>query len=53
VWQSLYASLQQNNFTVVTVAMDEPRRRGHGSNWRHRVSRLIDRNHHVADLYIW
>ena len=52
MWQSLYASLQQNNFTVVTVAMDEPEA---ARPWIELAAPtfacLIDRNHHVADLY--
>jgi tetratricopeptide (TPR) repeat protein len=52
VWQSLHASLQQNNFTVVTVAMDEPEA---ARPWievaQPTFPCLIDRNHHVADLY--
>ena len=52
MWQSLHASLQQNNFTVVTVAMDEPEA---ARPWIEAAQPtfpcLIDRNHHVADLY--
>jgi hypothetical protein len=52
VWQSLHASLQQNNFTVVTVAMDEAEA---ARPWiefaKPTFPCLIDRNHHVADLY--
>jgi AhpC/TSA family len=52
VWQSLHASLHQGNFTVVTVAMDEPEA---ARPWIERTEPtfpcLIDRDHHVADLY--
>jgi hypothetical protein len=52
VWQSLQTSLQQNNFTVVSVAMDEAEA---ARPWielaRPTFPCLIDRNHHVADLY--
>jgi hypothetical protein len=52
VWQSLHASLQAHNFTVVTVAMDEPEA---ARPWIEAAQPtfpcLIDRNHHVADLY--
>jgi len=52
VWQSLHASLEANNFTVVTVAMDEPEA---ARPWielaKPTFPCLIDRNHHVADLY--
>jgi AhpC/TSA family len=52
VWQSLHASLQQYNFTVVAVAMDEPEA---ARPWievaQPTFPCLIDRNHHLADLY--
>jgi AhpC/TSA family len=52
VWQSLHASLQERNFTVVTVAMDEPEA---ARAWielaKPAYPCLIDRNHHVAELY--
>ena len=52
VWQSLHASLQERNFTVVTVAMDEPEA---ARPWielaKPTYPCLIDRNHHVAELY--
>jgi hypothetical protein len=52
VWQSLYASLQDRNFTVVAVALDEP---DAARPWIERAKPtypcLIDRSHHVADLY--
>jgi hypothetical protein len=52
VWQSLHASLQERNFTVVTVAMDEP---AAAHPWielaKPTYPCLIDRNHHVAELY--
>ena len=52
MWQKLYDGLKDRNFTVVTVAMDsaeaarpwiEAAKPAHPS--------LIDRDHHVADLY--
>jgi len=52
VWQSLHASLQDRKFTVVTVAMDEPEAaRPWIEQARPTFPCLIDRNHHVADLY--
>ena len=52
MWQSLHASLQERNFTVVTVAMDEPEA---ARPWielaKPTYPCLIDRNHHVAELY--
>jgi len=52
VWQSLHDSLKAHNFTVVAVAMDEPEA---ARPWIERAQPtfpcLIDRNHHVADLY--
>jgi AhpC/TSA family len=52
VWQSLHASLQARNFTVVTVAMDEPEA---ARPWielaKPTYPCLIDRNQHVAELY--
>jgi hypothetical protein len=52
VWQSLHASLQDRKFTVVTVAMDEPETaRPWIEQARPTFPCLIDRNHHVADLY--
>jgi AhpC/TSA family protein len=52
VWQSLHASLQPNTFTVLAVAMDEAEA---ARPWielaKPTFPCLIDRNHHVADLY--
>ena len=52
MWQSLHASLEENNFTVVTVAMDAAEA---ARPWielaKPTFPCLIDRNHHVADLY--
>ena len=52
MWQSLHASLKDRNFTVVTVAMDEPEA---ARPWIEAAKPtypcLIDRNHHVAELY--
>ena len=52
MWQSLHTSLQEHNFTVVTVAMDEPEA---ARPWielaKPTYPCLIDRNHHVAELY--
>ena len=52
MWQSLHASLQDRKFTVVTVAMDEPEA---ARPWielaKPTYPCLIDRNHHVAELY--
>jgi hypothetical protein len=52
VWQSLYADLKDRGFTVLTVAMDEPEA---ARPWIEAAKPtypcLIDRNHHVADLY--
>jgi hypothetical protein len=52
VWQSLYADLKDSGFVVVAVAMDVPEA---ARPWveaaRTDYPCLIDRNHHVADLY--
>ena len=52
MWQSFYAELKDRGFTVVTVAMDEP---DAARPWIEAAKPdypcLIDRNHHVADLY--
>jgi len=52
VWQSLHADLTAHNFTVLTVAMDEPEA---ARPWievaKPTYPCLIDRNHHVAELY--
>ena len=52
MWQSLYAAHKDQGFVVVTVAMDVPEA---ARPWieaaRPAYPCLIDRNHHVADLY--
>ena len=52
VWQSLFADLKDRNFVVVAVAMDVPEA---ARPWIEAAKPtypcLIDRNHHVADLY--
>jgi hypothetical protein len=52
VWQSLHADLKDRGFAVVTVAMDEPEA---ARPWievaKPAYPCLIDRSHHVADLY--
>jgi hypothetical protein len=52
VWQSLFEDLKDRNFVVVAVAMDEPEA---ARPWIEAAKPtypcLIDRNHHVADLY--
>jgi hypothetical protein len=52
VWQSLFEDLKDRNFVVVAVAMDEPEA---ARPWidvaKPTYPCLIDRNHHVADLY--
>ena len=52
VWQHLHAELKDRNFTVVAVAMDEPEA---ARPWIEAAKPtypcLIDRDHHVADLY--
>jgi len=52
VWQSLFADLKDRNFVVVAVAMDGPEA---ARPWIEAAKLsypcLIDRNHHVADLY--
>ena len=52
VWQSLYAELKDSRFVVVAVAMDVPEA---ARPWVEAAKPdypcLIDRNHHVADLY--
>jgi len=52
VWQSLYAEFKDRGFTVVAVAMDVPEA---ARPWIEAANPgypcLIDRNHHVADLY--
>jgi len=52
VWQSLFASLNDQNFTVIAIAMDEA---AAARPWielaKPTYPCLIDRNHHVAELY--
>ena len=52
MWQSLFADLKDRNFVVVAVAMDGPEA---ARPWIEAAKLsypcLIDRNHHVADLY--
>lgn len=52
MWQSLFADLKDRNFAVVAVAMDVPEA---ARPWIEAAKPtypcLIDRNHHVADLY--
>jgi len=52
VWQSLFADLKDRAFVVVAVAMDGPEA---ARPWIEAAKLsypcLIDRNHHVADLY--
>ena len=52
MWQSLYAALKDRGFVVVAVAMDEPEA---ARPWIEAAKPdypcLIDRSHHVADLY--
>lgn len=52
MWQSLYADLRDSGFAVVAVAMDVPEA---ARPWIEAAKPdypcLIDRNHHLADLY--
>ena len=52
MWQSLYQELKDHDFTVLTVAMDVPEA---ARPWIEAAKPtypcLIDRDHHVADLY--
>jgi hypothetical protein len=52
VWQSLYQELRDHDFTILTVAMDVPEA---ARPWIEAAKPtypcLIDRDHHVADLY--
>jgi hypothetical protein len=52
VWQSIYADLKDRNFIVIAVAMDDA---GAARPWIEAAKPtypcLIDRDHHVADLY--
>ena len=52
VWQSIYADLKDRNFTVIAIAMDDAEA---ARPWieaaRPGYPCLIDRDHHVADLY--
>jgi hypothetical protein len=52
VWQSIYADLKEQNFAVIAVAMDD----AEGARPRIEAAKptypcLIDRDHHIADLY--
>jgi AhpC/TSA family len=52
VWQKLYEDLKDRNFTIVAVAMDEPRAaRPFIEAAAPSYVSLIDRDHHVAALY--
>jgi hypothetical protein len=52
VWQSIYADVKDRNFTVVAIAMDDAEA---ARPWIEAAKPtypcLIDRDHHVADLY--
>lgn len=52
MWQKLYADLRDNGFVVLAVAFDEPEA---ARPWIEQASPdypcLIDRDHHVAELY--
>ncbi len=52
VWQSIYADLKDRNFTVIAIAMDDA---DAARPWIEATKPdyrcLIDRDHHVADLY--
>ena len=52
MWQSLFADLEDSGFVVVAVAMDVPEA---ARPWIEAAKPdypcLIDRDHHVADLY--
>ena len=52
MWQSLFGDLQDHNFTVLAVALDQPEP---ARPWIEAAAAtypcLIDRDHHVADLY--
>jgi hypothetical protein len=52
VWQSLYNELKDHGFTVLAVAMDQPEA---ARPWIEAAAPaypcLIDRDHHLADLY--
>jgi len=52
VWQSLFTELQHHGFTVLAVALDQPEA---ARPWIEAAAPgypcLIDRDHHVADLY--
>ena len=52
MWQSLFADLKDRDFVVVAVAMDVPEAaRPWIETAKPTYPCLIDRNHHVADLY--
>jgi hypothetical protein len=52
VWQSLFGDMKDHGFTVLAVAMDQPET---ARPWIEAAAAtypcLIDRDHHVADLY--
>lgn len=54
MWQQIYAELKSRNFTIITVAM-ESRGEATARPWIEAAKpehpSLIDREHHVADLY--
>lgn len=53
VWQKIYNEFKDNNFIIIAVAMDS--RKGAPDKWIRDASpsyvSLIDREHHLADLY--
>ena len=53
MWQTLHAELKAQNFTVLAIAMDQhvDRARPWIEATKPEYPCLIDRNHHVADLY--
>jgi AhpC/TSA family len=52
VWQHLFADLKDRNFVVIAVAMDAPEAaRPWIESAKPTYPCLIDRDHHVADLY--
>jgi len=52
VWQSIYADLKDQNFTVIAIAMDDAdAARPWIESAKPDYPCLIDRDHHVADLY--
>ena len=52
MWQALFASLKDHGFTVLAVALDQPEA---ARPWIAAAAPtypcLIDRDHHLADLY--